>query len=517
MAGKDDSPNGRVQWIKPLDGGTLYPTLNRDYPVVQYYQSYNVVRFPAHAIARTFMSPRTEILKEGWGMAPPEKIIMAVEMLNRGDKYYANLLLDVPPAGILDLGDISKDDALEWVKAFKSWSQGNLDSFSIPVLYEHTSDAKFLPFGKAPNDLMYDRITLKYAAITCAGYGMSLGDVGLQATSSSGETLAGSIRSERKTKRTGFARAKKKIKYFFDSILPDVLEFKFIDLDDELNVSLGRARLADSTAAQILIQNGIFDAAEMRLQFLEDGVISINVPEEPPVAPPPQQAGKNPDRPGLMGYPQNATAGGQGEVKLSTISVKKSKAFDKHVIAFVGDITDKIKSIFEDSVRGVSDDSLYLIRSNVSNSLFDENDALGLSAAVESAWKGKNWLRFAFGDVNKELSTVVENYILEETDDIETVKNKLHSVDFDELGDKFIDGISTSVKDFIGKSAIYILKDMLLIEDVLDDNISVDYDSIVELASNRLIEHFDEFVSACVNLEAENLIQKVKNEVMKND
>ena len=74
----------------------------------------------------------------------------------------------MPPAGILDLGDMEKDNALEWTAAFKSWSQGNLDAFSIPVLYEHTSDAKFLSFGKVPNDLMYDRITLKYAAIVAA-------------------------------------------------------------------------------------------------------------------------------------------------------------------------------------------------------------------------------------------------------------------------------------------------------------------------------------------------------------
>lgn len=31
----DDEPNGRVVWIRPLDAGTLAPTLNFDFPVVQ--------------------------------------------------------------------------------------------------------------------------------------------------------------------------------------------------------------------------------------------------------------------------------------------------------------------------------------------------------------------------------------------------------------------------------------------------------------------------------------------------
>jgi len=514
---KNDSPTGRVQWMKPIDAATLYPTLNMDYPVIQYYHSNNVIWFPKHAIARAYMSPRTEITYEGWGLAPPEKVVMALEMLNRGDRYYANLLLEVPPAGILDLGDMEKDSALDWVKAFKSWSQGNLDAFSIPILYEHTSPAKFLPFGKVPNDLMYDKITLKYAAIVCAAYGMSLGDIGFQSVSASGETLAGSIRSERKTKRTGLSRAMKKIKYMFDSILPDTLEFKFIDLDDELNVSLGRARLADATAGQILIQNGVLDAAEVRLQLLEDGVININIPEEPPQMDA-QPLGKNPERPGMLGRPEAASSGGQGEVRLSTISVKKSKAFDKHVSKFVKELSEEIVPIFESVVNGVSEDEFYLVRSSVDAALFDELDALGLSQAVENAWKNKNWLRLALGDVNKELATLAENYILEETEgDVKTLKNRLSKIDFDELGDKFADNISSAIKEFVGKSAVYILKDIILVEDMLDDTVSVDYDSIVELASNRLIEHFDEFVQASVNTEAENLLQKVKNEVTEND
>lgn len=469
---KNDSPGGRVLWMKPLDGGTLYPTLNRDYPVVQYYHSNNIIPFPKHAIERMYMSPRTEILYEGWGMAPPEKIVMALEMLQRSDKYYANLLSEVPPAGILDLGDMEKDSALEWARAFKTWSQGNLDAFAIPILYEHTGDAKFLQFGKVPNDLMYDRITLKYAAIVCASYGMGLGDIGLQAVAASGETLAGSIRSERKTKRTGFARAKKKVEGFFNRIIPDSLEFKFTDLDDELNVSLGRARLANATAQNLWIQSGQFSPAEMRLQNLEDGIVSINIPEEPPedaISPAESSA---PDKPGLLGYPQNASAGGHGEVKLSNVSVKRTKAFDNHVRRLVKDVFDGVKPIFSEVVKDVSEDELYLVRSNVDGNLFSEDDALGFSAAIQNAWKDKTWLKLG-------------------------VDEKLHGVE---------DALNESVQKFIGKSVVYLLKNQMLVEDMLDDDTSTDYDSIVELVSNKLIQDFDEFVSAAVNIEAEKIL-----------
>lgn len=205
---KGDVQGGRVAWIRPLDGGTLYPTLNQDYPVVQYYQGYDAIAFPAHAISRTYLTPQSYIYREGWGMAPPEKAYFAINLLNTGDKYYANLLLDVPTAGILDLGDMEKSSAEEWVTAFKTFVNDTSTSFRVPVLYEHNNPINFLPFGKVPNDIMFDRITGRYAALLGAAYGASPSDIGLQSTSAGGETLAGSIRDERKTRKTGFARLK---------------------------------------------------------------------------------------------------------------------------------------------------------------------------------------------------------------------------------------------------------------------------------------------------------------------
>lgn len=40
---RGNSPDGRVVWIRPLDSATLYPTLNNDYPTVQYYMQYEAV------------------------------------------------------------------------------------------------------------------------------------------------------------------------------------------------------------------------------------------------------------------------------------------------------------------------------------------------------------------------------------------------------------------------------------------------------------------------------------------
>jgi len=350
-----DSPDGKVLWIELLDGATLFPTLNKDYPVGQrlYNSPSESVYFPAHAINRLGITPRRDIEHQGWYMPPPEKIYLALEALNRGDVYYANLLLDTPQVGILDLLDMSKDSADNWIQSWRALLTG-VDPFKIPVLYEHEHAAQFIPFQKNPTELLFDRTILKYAAIVCAGYGMGISDIGLGGGTGGGDTLAGSIRSERKTRKTGFAVLKKKIQLFFNRLLPPSLYWKWIDLDDELSVSIGRARLASATAAGLLIDKRAFTPNEMRLQLLTDGIMNISVPEKIEGGdefPEPKQ-NVSQERPGLLGKPIAPSQGGYGEVRSDYLTERFNEFLNRPELTEDDDWTfDKAQaetSIFED-------------------------------------------------------------------------------------------------------------------------------------------------------------------------
>jgi len=210
---------------------------------------------------------------------------------------------------------------------------GGVDPFKIPVLYEHEKAVSWIPFTRSPADLMFDKALSRYGALVTAGYGMGLSDIGVPSAMSGGETLAGTIREERRTRRTGFARLKKKVKFWFDRILPEYLEFKFIDLDDELNVALGRARLATSTAFQQLVSMGAFTAEELRQQIIADGLITISVPETLPPEAKKQLQANNPstaERPTMLGRPVAPSSGGYGEVKSKII--KDIKNTDNSVL-----------------------------------------------------------------------------------------------------------------------------------------------------------------------------------------
>jgi hypothetical protein len=313
-----DRPEGQVMWIKPLDGATLMPTNNEKFPVLQRVPEMptQAVYFPAHAISRIIWSPRREIMLAGWGMPPPEKIYLILEMLWRGDQYYANMLLDTPMAGILDLGDMEKASALEWVQSLRSLLYG-IDPLKIPVMYEHTAEVKFIPFAKPPQDLIFDKLSLKYAALVCAGYGMTLSDIGLSFEGGGG-SLAGMIRQERKTRKTGLGSLKKKMQAYFDQILPpETLKFTWIDYDDETVQAVGRARLSSANAFTSLLSQGVVTEDEVRSQLVADGLITIAIPEKAPGKPEvetPTAPFRKPDTSDQVREPVAPSEGGQGEI-----------------------------------------------------------------------------------------------------------------------------------------------------------------------------------------------------------
>ena len=140
------NPKSEVLRVIPIDGGTLFPTNDYDYPVGQKVAEVPAIRpvyFPRDAVRRMYSTPRPELKRKGWGMAAPERIYLAIELLFRGDRYYANLLLDTPEAGILDLGDMEGESARAWLESWRTILTG-IDPFKVPVLYEHTTEAKFL-------------------------------------------------------------------------------------------------------------------------------------------------------------------------------------------------------------------------------------------------------------------------------------------------------------------------------------------------------------------------------------
>ena len=312
---EDGNPDAKVDHIYNIDGATLAPTPDPDFPVVQMYYLgiLQPVVLARSEVERLFLTARPDIWWRGYGMAPPEKIYLALELLARGDRYYANLLLDTPPAGILDLMDVNESSARDWVGSFRELMLGS-EAFKIPVLYEHEKEAKWIPFTSSPAELLFDTTTLKYAALVCAAYGMTLRDIGIGDPQ---RTMASQIREGVQSSRHGFGTLVTKIKYVFDRILPPELEWIVQQDDVETLVARGRARLSMARGYKEM-ESGPFTGLETRRQALEDGFITTNFDpedwEEPEEIEEPIEEDFTQEH-HLIGDPVSPNAGGEGELR----------------------------------------------------------------------------------------------------------------------------------------------------------------------------------------------------------
>lgn len=331
------SETGRLLWYRLLDGATCFPTQNEDFPVGQRYLDQQVV-FPRSSINRIYWTPNSSLVKRGWGMPPPMRIYLALEMLVRGDTYYSKLLEDTPPTGILDLGDMSKESAESWIIGWQTLMSG-IDPYKIPVLYEHENPISWIDFTRNPGEIMYDQAIARYTALVCGGYGVSPSDISLggDGSGNGGQTLAGTIRGERVTRKNGVTRAKLRVKAFFDRMLPDYLRFTWVNSDAEDSVAISRARLASATAYSAYISNKVFTPQEMRLQAIADGMVTIPLPEKIPDDADFPNDNKFAERPSMLGRPISPEEGGHGEVgkeraKYDDEIDKKFRSLDKTTI-----------------------------------------------------------------------------------------------------------------------------------------------------------------------------------------
>jgi hypothetical protein len=307
------SSTGDLEGLVNIDGATLRPTPDWVFPVVQTLQgaSFPPVFLRRNEVARLYLSPRTPIRHKGWGMAPPERIYLALELIGRGDRYYANLLLDTPPAGLLDLLDVEEDAAIKWATSFRELMVGT-EAFKIPVLYEHEKAAVYVPFGTPPAEMLFETTILQYAGITCAGYGMMLSDLGLARSQMS---LAGSIRDERRSRRLGFGVLLMKLETMWNRVLPSELTFVHVYDDEESLIARGRSRLTNARALNELVKTGIISPDQAREQLEADGLLTVDLTKPPDQEIDGGERIRGPQEAHLIGKPTSPSEGGHGEIK----------------------------------------------------------------------------------------------------------------------------------------------------------------------------------------------------------
>lgn len=196
-----DDVSGMLGGLYHIDGATLYPTYDRAVPFVQInpYNGLDRVYFEPTNVVRLILQPRADLVRKMYQTAPLETAFPNIEALSRIYIYYLKQLGDTPMAGVLDLMDFSSDEAEDWAISFREMLSG-IDPLKIPILYDHTKPAKFVGFGRSPQDLNVVENFKRYAELTAASFGLSIGDLRLFEHE---RVLAGVEASQRVTNRSG--------------------------------------------------------------------------------------------------------------------------------------------------------------------------------------------------------------------------------------------------------------------------------------------------------------------------
>jgi len=271
---------GEVDRVENLDGGTLAPTGDYWYPIIQRdpddFDKY--VLFGKDDIQRILLNPRPEFgLLSEMQQAPLEMCYLAIDAISKGDFYYLNQLTETPSAGILDLKDMAKKEAIEWAKSWRELLTGN-DALKIPILYDHEEDAKWIPFGPPPESAMVNDGLDRYTKLIHACFGMYTQDTGLTERDASPGGQGGATLDRKSWHK--FNALVAVWENFWNAVLPNILVFKFEEVNIEETERIARAAVAEANALGIYARMGALGLTEVRRELQESGFLSIYIDTE---------------------------------------------------------------------------------------------------------------------------------------------------------------------------------------------------------------------------------------------
>ncbi len=255
-----------------VDGGSLAPTYDAELPYVQInpLRSYDRVYFAPSELVRVPWMMHTDLPNYGWSFTPCMDCFPAIESLVRSDVFYNTLLSDTPPPGILDLLDMSRDEAEEWAESFRATFEG-IDRFKIPILYDHKAKAEWISFQETGLHASLGELVKRYAEIVCSSFGMSIVDLGLYEYS---QTKAGGVAQLDASKRQGLGGLMTQIATVLNGrVFPDDVEFvwKPLDTEDAVRKAAAQKTRVDTLAAAQAA--GFIVKKEGRDMLAKEGII----------------------------------------------------------------------------------------------------------------------------------------------------------------------------------------------------------------------------------------------------
>lgn len=291
---------GDLAYCNHVDAATVLPTYLKEVPYVQVNPDNweQRVYFKPGELSRLWANARGEIRWKEYQRPPTEEAFMVIEALSKIYLYSMQELTDTPSMGILDLADMTKEEALDWANGFQQLLKG-IDPFKIPVLYDHDTPANWIPFNRGPEELGINEQFRRYVELCLGFYGLSIGDLRLFERTA---TKAGERVSQMVTERSGVGYWAAIVAEYLTELLPDGLQFRYKQPRPERDkivaerkaAQLNMLQAATGGKAFINVEDAVEEAMALEIFTTEVTALKPEDQPQPPPAPGFPQGGPNP-------------------------------------------------------------------------------------------------------------------------------------------------------------------------------------------------------------------------------
>lgn len=246
-----------------MDAAELRPTGDPEQPVALELELYDdPILFGADEVGRARWEAYNKRGMEFYNVHPVLKAYVALAMLTSEDNYTYELLTQVVPQGLLNLGTaFTREKAAEWKQAWDAakGAGGKLDD--IGLLYG-TEGAEFIRFGTPPKDMPFQHASYWYLTLVTANFEMSPFDLSYMTQIN---TKAGSEATVELSRNKGLKHLLRRIKDSIEqNVLPEGLFLDFPDLDPRDEQIEADVRLKNTQGLNAAVAGGWITRAEAR-------------------------------------------------------------------------------------------------------------------------------------------------------------------------------------------------------------------------------------------------------------
>lgn len=259
-----------------IDGAQMQPTGNPKMPYRQYIDRDNVVLFDPFSIGRVRWESYQDARLVFYNLHPVIKAYVAISMLSAEDDYQFELMTQIIPQGIMNLGSgFDRKKALEWKAGWEAAKVGGKLN-DIALLYG-SADAEFIPFNPPPSDLPFSESGYWYLTTLTALFEMSPFDLGFMTQIN---TKAGSEMTVEVSRGKGIKHLTTVIQCSLEqNVLPEGLVMEFEDIDPVDDLKDSQVRANNAAAISDAVKNLWITPAQAVEEARRLGVFDVSTPE----------------------------------------------------------------------------------------------------------------------------------------------------------------------------------------------------------------------------------------------